>query len=88
MEKLFAGAAAVLPPDGLLYVYGPYRYRDRPLEPSNTLFDQTLRARDPASGIRCFEQVDELAGGQGLNLAGDRPMPANNRSIWWCKATA
>ena len=85
VERLFAGAGRLLSPGGVMYVYGPYRYADRPLEPSNEEFDRWLKARDAASGVRLFEDVNRLAGQNGLMLAGDRAMPANNRSIWWIK---
>lgn len=85
VERLFAGAGRLLSPGGVMYVYGPYRYADRPLEPSNEEFDRWLKARDSASGVRLFEDVNRLAGQNGLMLAGDRAMPANNRSIWWIK---
>lgn len=85
VESLFAGAGQVLQRDGILYVYGPYRYAGRMLEPSNEEFDRWLKARDPASGLRLFEEVDRLAMKNGFVLAGDRAMPANNRSIWWVK---
>ena len=85
VERLFAGAGRVLAPGGIMYVYGPYRYADRPLEPSNEDFDRWLKARDPASGVRLFEDVNRLAGLNGLSLVGDRAMPANNRSLWWQK---
>ena len=85
VERLFAGAGRLLSPGGVMYVYGPYRYADRPLEPSNEEFDRWLKARDSASGVRLFENVNRLAGQNGLILAGDRAMPANNRSIWWIK---
>ena len=85
VEKLFAGAGRLLAPGGVMYVYGPFRYANRSLEPSNEEFDRWLKARDPVSGIRLFEDVNRLAGKNGLTLAGDRAMPANNRSIWWTK---
>ncbi len=85
VENLFAGAGRVLPPGGVLYVYGAYRYATRPLEVSNENFDQWLKARDPVSGVRDFEAVNALAQQHGLVLAGDRAMPGNNRSIWWKK---
>lgn len=85
VERLFSGVARVLGAGGTLFVYGPYRYRNRPLEPSNEEFDRWLKVRDPASGIRDFEAVNALAVGSGLRLAGDQPMPANNRSIWWVR---
>jgi SAM-dependent methyltransferase len=83
VENLFAGAHRVLVPGGVFYAYGPYRYRDRPLEPSNEDFDRWLKARDPVSGVRDFEAVNALAVKHGLTLAGDRAMPSNNRSLWW-----
>jgi SAM-dependent methyltransferase len=85
VEKLFAGAGRLLSTGGVMYVYGPYRYASRPLEPSNEEFDRWLKARDSVSGVRLFEDVNRLAGQNGLILAGDRAMPANNRSIWWIK---
>lgn len=88
VENLFAGAGRVLPPGGVLYVYGAYRHATRPLEPSNEAFDRWLKARDPESGVRDFEAVNALAEQNGLVLGGDRPMPANNRSIWWIKTEA
>ena len=87
-ERLFQLATDTLPEAGVLYVYGPYRYPDRALEPSNESFDQWLKARDPASGIRDFEAVDRQAGQAGMQLAGDIAMPANNRSIWWRKVAS
>ena len=84
-EKLFELATEILPVGGVIYVYGPYRYSDRSLEPSNENFDLWLKDRDPVSGIRDFDQVDRLAKRAGFELQGDIAMPANNRSIWWEK---
>lgn len=86
VENLFAGVGRVLPPGGVMYVYGAYRYATRPLEPSNEKFDRWLKARDPVSGVRDFEAVNALAQRNGLQLTEDRAMPGNNRSIWWTKA--
>lgn len=85
--RLFQGAAEVLVPGGVFFAYGPYRYASRPLEASNEAFDAWLKARDPASGVRDFAAVDALARTHGLTLAGDRAMPANNRSLWWIKGS-
>lgn len=84
-ENLFALATNVLPVGGLIYVYGPYRYSDRPLEPSNENFDLWLKERDPVSGIRHFDEVNRVAERGGFELEGDIAMPANNRSVWWRK---
>jgi cyclopropane fatty-acyl-phospholipid synthase-like methyltransferase len=82
-ERLFEHASNLLSQGGLVYLYGPFRYTDRPLEPSNERFDEWLEERDPNSGIRQFEEVDALAKEHGFELVEDRAMPANNRSIWW-----
>lgn len=86
VEKLFTGAGKVLRPGGVMYVYGPFEYSDRPLEPTNAEFNEWLKMRDPKSGIRKFDEVNRLAQENGLVLEGDEAMPANNRSIWWRKA--
>jgi SAM-dependent methyltransferase len=83
--NLFRGASRALKPGGVMFVYGPFEYSDRPLEPSNAEFDEWLKLRDPNSGIRKFEDVNELAEQGGLRLEEDLAMPANNRSIWWRK---
>jgi SAM-dependent methyltransferase len=84
VEAFFAGVATVLvKPDATLAVYGPFRYGGAYTSPSNAAFDQWLRQRDPASGIRDFEAVDGLARQAGLALVADHPMPANNQLILW-----
>ena len=80
-HRLFRAAGKMLSPGQTIYLYGPYRYADRPLEPSNEQFDQWLKERDPASGIRNFEDLSQIAQEQGFALQTDLPMPANNRSL-------
>jgi SAM-dependent methyltransferase len=82
---LFGHAARALAPGGVVFVYGPYRYADRPLEPSNAAFDARLKARDPGFGVPDFEAVDALARAAGFALEVDRAVPSNNRAIWWRK---
>jgi SAM-dependent methyltransferase len=82
-DQLFRHAESLLEDGGLVYLYGPFRYAGRALEPSNERFDEWLRGRDARSGIRTFEEVDEVAVRHGFELVEDRAMPANNRSIWW-----
>jgi hypothetical protein len=50
------------------------------------VFDESLRQRDPLSGIRDFEAVAALTAEQGLLLVEDRAMPANNQTLVWRKA--
>src|ERR1700761_6204972 len=49
---LIAGAAAILPRGSPLYLYGPYKREGLATAPSNEAFDRTLRARNPAWGLR------------------------------------
>jgi cyclopropane fatty-acyl-phospholipid synthase-like methyltransferase len=83
VERFFAGVGAVLASGGVLAVYGPFNYGGAFTAESNARFDAWLKARDPASGVRDFEAVDALAQAQGLALAQDFAMPANNRTLVW-----
>ena len=78
---LITGAARLLPPGGLLFTYGPYRRGGRHTAPSNEAFDQDLRRRNPAWGVRDLETVIELARGQGFLPPEIVEMPANNLSL-------
>jgi SAM-dependent methyltransferase len=86
VESLFDGIGPVLADGGTLCVYGPFRYAGRFTTPSNERFDAALRARDPLSGIRDIESVNELAARHGLQLTSDHAMPANNQPIVWSRA--
>jgi SAM-dependent methyltransferase len=88
VQALFRGVGRVLRPEGLLIVYGPFRYGGQYTSHSNHAFDDELRSRDPASGIRDFEAVDALATAQGMSLVDDVGMPANNQTLVWRKAPA
>ena len=83
VESMILGAAEVLRPGGLFCLYGPFHYGGRPTSDSNARFDQDLRRRDPASGVRDFDDLDRVAADAGLRLLRDYPMPANNRLLVW-----
>ena len=78
---LIAGAARLLPPAGLLFLYGPYRRGGRHTAPSNEAFDADLKRRNPAWGVRDLETVIEQAGAQGFSAPDIIDMPANNLSL-------
>lgn len=82
-ERLFNHGAKLLDPGGIVFLYGPYRYEERPLEPSNQRFDEMLKDRDAASGIRLFEDVDKVAAAAGFRHGGTQRLPANNDAHWW-----
>ena len=74
---LMQGAARHLRPGGLLITYGPYFEHTAPA-PSNLAFDRSLRARNPAWGIRRLQDVEAAARRSGLALRQRHEMPANN----------
>ncbi|RXT57198.1 SAM-dependent methyltransferase [Bosea sp. Tri-44] len=80
-EGLIRHAAELLPAGGPLYVYGPYRQSDVPLAPSNAVFDDSLRRRNPKWGLRELEAVADLARSAGFGEPEVTAMPANNLSV-------
>ena len=81
VKRLLEGAASVLRRGGVVYLYGPYRSKDRVFEASNEAFDAWLKERYEGGGVRDLEEVEALALASGLELVEDRAMPANNRSL-------
>lgn len=80
-EGLFAGLGRHLLPGGVFVLYGPFRIGGAHTAPSNAEFDDDLRRRDPAWGVRDLEAVEALASRQGLVLSERVGMPANNQSL-------
>ena len=85
---LFRGASGLLPPDGVLVLYGPFRQQGQQTAPSNEAFDAQLQQRDSAWGLRDLEAVAEEALRNGLLLDRLIEMPANNLSVVFQKASA
>ncbi|OOG56031.1 DUF938 domain-containing protein [Polaromonas sp. C04] len=75
---LMRGAARHLAPHGVLLTYGPYLVDGVATAPGNLAFDQSLRARNPAWGIRHLADVAHEAAQAGLRLREQIAMPANN----------
>jgi SAM-dependent methyltransferase len=86
VRAIFRGVGEILRDQGLFIVYGPFRYAGQYTSHSNKAFDEMLRARDPASGIRDFEVLEALAAEHGLSLVADEAMPANNQTLVWRKS--
>ncbi|MCC4621741.1 class I SAM-dependent methyltransferase [Xanthomonas cassavae CFBP 4642] len=83
VQALFAGLPAVMAPEAVLAIYGPFNRDGQFTSDSNRAFDAMLRERDPASGIRDAEAVDALAASVGLRLVEDVALPANNQCRVW-----
>jgi hypothetical protein len=78
---LMAGAGRVLPPGGVLYLYGPYKQNGVHTAKSNAAFDRGLRSQNPEWGIRDLEDVIEAAQTHQLDWLKTVSMPANNLSV-------
>jgi cyclopropane fatty-acyl-phospholipid synthase-like methyltransferase len=85
VEKMFALVANTLVDRGVFALYGPLRQAGRFNTDSNERFDASLRAQDPAMGIRDLDELDAM--GIRGNLVRRRlyAMPANNHVAVWMK---
>lgn len=80
-EALMRGAGAVLREGSPLVVYGAMKVGGEFTADSNAAFDRSLRASDPAWGVRDLEGVAAEAAKHGLALMRTVAMPANNFSL-------
>jgi hypothetical protein len=78
---LFAGAKRILPIDGILYLYGPFKQGGVHTAPSNAAFDASLRSQNSDWGVRDLEEITTVAQSHNLALQKVYPMPANNLSV-------
>ena len=82
---LIDGTARLLGKGAPLILYGPWLEASVETAPSNTAFDESLKARDPRWGLRLVEDFAAEAGSRGLILTGRREMPANNLMLRFFK---
>lgn len=80
-EGLLAAAGRYLEATGRLFIYGPFARHGAHTSPGNQAFDASLRATDPAWGVRDVADVAAAAGGRGLALMEIVEMPANNLTL-------
>lgn len=85
VAEFFRHLDGVIESSGHLCIYGPFKYGGDFTTASNAQFDLWLKSRNPLSGIRDFEWVNELASEAGLTLLEDNAMPANNQLLVWKK---
>ena len=76
---LMRGAAAILPVDAPLVLYGPFLRAGIATAPGNLEFDASLRERNPEWGIRALEDVTAAAPFFALDRVME--MPANNLTV-------
>jgi hypothetical protein len=84
-QGLFAGAAQLLVTGTPLIAYGPYIEENVPTAESNRAFDDGLRSRNPAWGLRDLAVVDGAAAACGFTRTRRIAMPANNLLLVWRK---
>lgn len=78
---LMAGARRILPPGGILYLYGPFKQAGKHTAPSNAAFDENLQLQNPEWGVRDLDDVVAAARKENLSLVETYAMPANNLSV-------
>ena len=78
---LLDGAAAILPPGGPLFLYGPFIRGGIETAPGNLAFDAELKRRDPAWGLRDLGAVAGEAAARGFGPPDVRELPANNLAV-------
>lgn len=80
---LLRGARVVLGPVAgrPLVLYGPFREDGRHTAESNAAFDRSLRAQDPAWGVRDLGEVTTLAADEGFERQAVLRLPANNLAV-------
>lgn len=75
---LIDGAARLLGQRGVLILYGPWIVEGIETAPSNLAFDADLKSRNSSWGLRRVVDFAAEAERRGLELSGERRMPANN----------
>lgn len=83
---LMQGTSRHLATGGVLITYGPYLEDTVPTSPGNLAFDESLRAQNPAWGIRRLENVTKEARLAEMSLHQRHVMPANNLLLVWRKS--
>ena len=83
VQSLFAQLNQHLSKGGLFCCYGPFKYQGEFTSASNAQFELWLKQRDPRSGVRDFEALQQLAEQHDLQLIEDIKMPANNQLLIW-----
>ncbi|WP_017930163.1 DUF938 domain-containing protein [Robiginitomaculum antarcticum] len=80
LHGLAKGAGELLPPGGNIWLYGPFLFGDDSAQ-SNLTFNDRLKQRDPAWGVRELDFVKPIFANAGLDCDRVTAMPANNHII-------
>lgn len=85
VRRMFELVGETLAIHGVFCLYGPFSCNGKFSTASNAEFDASLRARNAAMGIRDLNELDAMAGSNGMKLAKHYAMPANNLTVVWNK---
>ena len=80
-QGLFGGGGRLLPENGPLVIYGPFKRGGVHTATSNAQFDAMLKSQDDNRAIRDLDDVAAAAREHGLDLAEVNAMPANNLAV-------
>lgn len=85
-EGLFAAAAKILKPSGIMVTYGPYAIHGEISPESNVSFNESLKSQNAAWGLRDIDDLEKEAKKNGLNFDAMFDMPSNNKTLIWVKS--
>lgn len=80
-RALFRNASKLVKEGGYVFTYGPYNVDGQFTSDSNRLFDQSLKERHAAWGIRDVKDVTDVATENGFKLVERVSMPANDFTL-------
>jgi cyclopropane fatty-acyl-phospholipid synthase-like methyltransferase len=80
-EGLFDGARRHLKPEGVLFLYGPFKQGGGFASPASAELDTALRDRNPDWGLRDLEAVAALGNVRGLLVEQVVDMPAESLGV-------
>lgn len=83
VKAMVALVGGKLPAGGRFALYGPFNVDGDFTSESNARFDASLRAQNPAMGIRALEDLDQWCADAGMDRRALYAMPANNFVAVW-----
>ena len=80
-DAVLEESALLLPSGAPLIIYGPFMRHGAHTSASNAAFDQSLRERNDAWGLRDVNAITTIAANAGIKIDDVIPMPANNLTL-------
>jgi hypothetical protein len=78
------GAKDILEEGGQFFLYGPFK-EGAETAPSNLQFDESLKSRNLAWGVRDLQSVKHIFADAGFNMTARIVMPKDNRLLVFSK---